>query len=150
MYESLLNFPGGLFAEFDRVRRDMDAALGMTGSTQGIRSGAANAYPHINIGHTAGSIDVFAFAPGIDMASTEVTLDRGVLTIAGERKSELPTDDRKTNVYGQERFAGPFRRAVSLPEDVDPDKVQAKYSNGVLHVSLARREAMQPKRIDVA
>ena len=150
MYESLLNFPGGLFAEFDRVHRDMDALFGLSGTAQGIRSVAGSAYPSLNIGHTASSVDVFAFAPGIDVAKTEVTLDRGVLTIAGERASDLPADDKGSNVYGQERFTGRFRRAVSLPEDVDPNKVVASYRDGVLHVSLSRREAMQPKRITVS
>ena len=149
MYESLLNFPGGLFADYDRVRRDIDALLGQSGSAQGIRSTAGGAYPSMNIGHTANSVDVFAFAPGIDAAKTEVTLDRGVLTIAGERTSDLPTDGKAASVYGQERFAGRFRRAVSLPEDVDPTKVSASYRDGVLHVSVGRREALQPKRIAI-
>ncbi len=149
MYESLLNFPGGLFADFDRVRRDMDALLGPSGSSQGIRSVAGSSYPSLNIGHTANSVHVFAFAPGIDAAKTEVTLDRGVLTIAGERISDLPDDNKTASVYGQERFAGGFRRAVSLPEDVDPNTVSASYSDGVLHVSIGRREALQPKRIAI-
>lgn len=149
MYESLLNFPGGLFADYDRVRRDMDTLFGTGNPSQAIRSVAGSAYPHVNIGHTANSVNVFAFAPGIDAAKTEVTLDRGVLTISGERASDLPSDSRTASVYGQERFSGQFRRAVSLPEDVDPDKVNASYRDGILHISIARREALQPKRITI-
>jgi len=150
MYPSLLNFPGGLFAEFDRLRRDMDATLGMAGPAQGIRSIADGGYPALNVGHTAQSVDVFVFAPGIDPAKVDVTLDRGVLTVSGERVSDLPTEEAKGNVYGQERYAGRFRRAVSLPEDIDPNKVVASYRDGVLRVSVARREAVSPKRITVA
>lgn len=150
MYPSLLNFPGGFFADFDRVRRDMDAMLGLSGSAQGIRSVADGAYPALNVGYTPQSVDVFVFAPGIDAAKVDLTLDRGVLTIAGERKSDLPADEGKGSVYGQERFAGRFRRAVTLPEDIDPNQVNASYRDGVLRVSIARREAVQPKRITVA
>jgi len=149
MYESLLNFPGGLFTDFDRVRRDMDALLGLTGSSQGIRAVAGAAYPAINVGRTPQSVEVFVFAPGIDAAKTEVTLDHGVLTIAGERASDLPSDESKGSVYGQERFAGRFRRAVSLPEDIDPNLINAGYRDGVLRVSVGRREAVKPKRITI-
>ena len=48
-----------------------------------------------------------------------------------------------------ERYAGRFRRVVSLPEDIDPDAVQARYRDGVLHISIQRRAAAQPRRIDV-
>lgn len=151
MYESLLNFPGGLFADFDRVRRDMDNLLSQAEAPLGIRAVAGNNYPGLNIGQTASSVDVFAFAPGIDPARTEVTLDRGLLTLAGERMRDLPADNGDTtNVYGQERFSGRFRRSVSLPEDIDPDKVSANYRDGVLHISIARRESLQPKRITIA
>jgi len=149
MYESLLNFPGGLFADYDRVRRDMDALFGLGGPSQAIRSVAGSAYPHLNVGHTAHGVNIFAFAPGIDAAKTEVTLDRGVLTIAGERASDLPSGDKTTTVYGQERFAGRFRRAISLPDDVDPSQVSASYRDGVLHISVGRREELQPKRITI-
>ncbi len=152
MYPSLLNFPGGLFSDFDRVRRDLDALFGLGGSAQGaqgIRAVSEGAFPALNVGHTPQTVEVFAFAPGIDPAKIEVTLDRGVLTVAGERRIELPQDDAKGIVYGQERLQGRFRRAISLPDDIDPNKVNAAYRDGVLRISIARREAMQPKRIAV-
>ena len=66
MYPSLLNFPGGVFADFDRVRREMDALLGQGGAAQGIRAVNEGSYPAINVGHTPTSVEVYAFAPGID------------------------------------------------------------------------------------
>ena len=152
MYPSLLNFPGGLFSEFDRVRRDLDALFGPSGSSQGaqgIRAVADGGYPALNVGHTPQSVEVFAFAPGIDASKIDVTLDRGVLTIAGERKIDLPQDEAKGIVYGQERLQGRFRRAISLPDDIDPNKVNAAYRDGVLRISIARREATQPTRIAI-
>lgn len=149
MYPSLLNFPGGLFTDFDRVRRDLDALLGLSGSAQGIRTVSEGSYPALNVGHTAQSVEVFLFAPGIDASKVDVTLDRGVLSISGERLSDLSSGDKQATVYGQERFAGRFHRAVSLPEDIDPSRVNASYRDGVLRVSVARREAVQPKRIAI-
>jgi HSP20 family protein len=131
------------------MRQEMDGLFGLTGPAQGIRAVTGAAYPAINVGRTPKSVEVFVFAPGIDAAKTDVTLDQGVLTIAGERADVLPSDESEGSVYGQERFAGRFRRAVSLPDDIDPNLVNASYRDGVLRVSVGRREAVQPKRIAV-
>jgi HSP20 family protein len=152
MYPSLLNFPGGLFSDVDRMRRELDSLFGLSAppqGAQGIRAVSDGSYPALNVGHTPQSVEVFAFAPGIDPSKVDVTLDRGVLTIAGERRLDLPQDETKGVVYGQERLQGRFRRAISLPDDIDPNKVNAAYRDGVLRISIARREAMQPKRIAI-
>jgi HSP20 family protein len=72
-----------------------------------------------------------------------------VLRISGERPSAIPADSDKVHVYARERGTGPFMRAVSLPDDIDPGQVRASYRDGVLTVSIARHEAAQPKRITV-
>jgi HSP20 family protein len=149
MFESLLSYPGSLFAEFDRLRREIDEMFGLAGLPASIRSVAPGAFPAINIGSTPSSVEIYAFAPGIDPNKVEVTVDRGVLTIAGERASDVPEDDAKVSVYSNERFAGRFRRAIALPDDADPAKVEAKYRDGVLHITVGRRESALPKRITV-
>ena len=101
------------------------------------------------MGSTPTGGEVFAFAPGIDPATLEVNLDRGVLTIDGERKATLPSGDEKYTLHLNERFEGRFRRVVSLPDDIDPNAVSADYRDGVLHVSVKRRESAQPRRIEV-
>lgn len=88
-------------------------------------------------------------APGLDPASLQVTTDRGLLVIAGERKSDLPESRDGVAVYAQERFTGSFRRVVSLPEDADPARVDATYRDGVLRISIAKRESSRPRRIEV-
>lgn len=149
MFASTL-IPGGLFSDFDRLRRELDELFGWVGLPTSIRSVAPGTYPALNIGTTPSSVEVYAFAPGIDPSKVEVTVDRGVLTIAGERASTLPDEqDRKVSVYARERAAGAFKRAVSLPDDIDPDRVSATYRDGVLHISIARRESAQPKRIAI-
>lgn len=148
MYESLLTYPGGLFDEFERLQRDLQA-FGTLGLPSSIRAVAQGTFPAINIGSTPAAVEVYAFAPGLDPAKIDVAVDRGVLTISGERASALPEDDGKRSIYASERFAGEFRRAVSLPEDVDPKRVNALYRNGILRITLARLESAQPRRIEV-
>ncbi|QJD29302.1 Hsp20/alpha crystallin family protein [Methylococcus geothermalis] len=148
MYESLLRFPTDLFSEFDRMQREMEQMFGALGMPTSIRA-VTRGFPAVNIGATPKSVEVYAFAPGVDPSKLEVSVDRGLLTIAGERPSELPEENDKVSVYADERFSGSFKRVVSLPEDVDPSGIQARYRDGVLRVSVPRSEAAQPKRIEV-
>lgn len=144
LYRSL--FPRDVFAELERLQQDMQGAFDYSPSIRGLgRSG----YPALNVGSTPSSVEVYAFAPGLDPAAIEVDLDRGVLTLAGERKSTLPARDEKTALHINERFAGRFRRVVSLPDDIDPNAVSADYRDGVLHVSIQRKASAQPRRIAV-
>jgi HSP20 family protein len=144
MYRSL--FPRDVFSELDRLQRDMSSLFDYSPAIRGIGRGG---YPALNVGSTPGSVEIYAFAPGIDPAAIEINLDRGVLTIDGERKPSLPAGDEKTTLHLNERFDGRFRRVVSLPDDIDPAGVTADYRDGVLHVSVKRRESAQPRRIEV-
>ena len=154
MYESMLNFPGSVFGEFERLRRELDDVFGAAGLPSSIRSVAPGTFPAINVGNTPNSVEVYAFAPGIDASKLDVTIDRGVLTISGERPSTLPGNGEgntghRTSVYSRERVSGSFKRAIALPDDVDPARVNASYRDGVLNVSIARRESEQPRRIAI-
>lgn len=149
MYGSLFNAPGSLFADLDRLQREMQQAFGATGRPGSIRAVANGAFPAINVGSTPSAIEVYAFAPGLDASKIDVQVDRGVLTIAGERPDSTPQNGEKKTVYANERFSGRFKRTVSLPDDADPQNVEARYRNGVLHVTVMRRESTQPKRIEI-
>ncbi len=149
MYESLLSFPGDYFGEFDRLRRELEEVFSPSGLPSSIRSVAPGAFPALNVGNTPDSVEIYAFAPGIDASQVEVLVDRGVLTISGERRATPPDDDGKVNVYSRERATGNFRRAVSLPDDADPSEVKADYRDGVLHIRIARRAAAKPTRISI-
>ncbi|QHE88559.1 Hsp20/alpha crystallin family protein [Hydrogenophaga sp. BPS33] len=144
MYRSL--FPRDMLAEMDRLQRDMQQAFDLSPTIRGF---ARHGFPALNVGGTPQTIEIYAFAPGIDQSSLEVNLERGVLTIAGERKSPLPTSDAKNAVHINERFAGRFRRVVTLPDDADPEQVSAKLRDGVLHISIQRRASAQPRRIAI-
>jgi HSP20 family protein len=149
MVESFLNPPNNLFGQFERLRRELDDVFGVSGLPHSIRSVAPGSFPAVNVGRTPTSVEIYAFAPGLDASKIDVTLDRGVLRISGERPSRLPTGDPKAQVYTRERGFGSFLRTISLPDDVDPSHVNASYRDGVLQVSIARRESAQPKRITV-
>lgn len=150
MYRSL--FSGDLFAEVDRLQREMQQAFDTLSPS--IR-GFARGYPALNVGSTPTSVEIYAFAPGMNPAKIEVNLERGVLTIEGEREPgpAAREGDAKattpTTAHIKERFEGRFHRVVSLPDDVDPNAVNATYRDGVLQVSVRRRESAEPRRIEV-
>lgn len=157
MYTSVLSFPANVFTDFDWLRRELNDVFGMADrAPTGIRAVAPGTYPALNVGHTPQSVEIYAFAPGLDASKLDVNLDRGVLTISGERSPTLPEAPQgtaeaadKVTVYTRERTHGRFQRAISLPDDVDPERVQAHYRDGVLHISVARREEAQARRIAV-
>ena len=142
-----LYFGTDLFSEFDRLQQQMAQLFG--GFPSSIRAGRFGAFPQINIGATDESIEIVAFAPGINATELDVSVDKGLLTISGERKSTQPDTGSETRTYAQERFAGTFRRVIELPETADPDKVQARYENGCLSISIGRRESSKPRAITV-
>ena len=147
MYRSL--FSRDLFAEMDRLQREMQQAFDLSPSIRGLTRGG---FPALNMGGTPQSVEIYAFAPGLDPASIDIQSDRGVLSISGERRApEAPDSGQqgRATVHLNERFAGSFRRVVSLPEDVDRDGITADYRDGVLHISVKRREAAQPRRVTV-
>ena len=146
-----LFFATDLFSEFDRLQRQMDSLFG--GFPSSIRSGRFGAFPQVNIGTTDDSIEIVAFAPGLRPADLELSIDKGLLTISGERKPAQIGGDDKTRddirTYAQERFSGSSRRVIELPQNADPDKVQARYTNGCLSISVGKREASKPRAIAV-
>jgi HSP20 family protein len=141
MYPSLHSHSRRVFGNVERLRRELDEAF------------SAGTFPAINVSHNAGTIEVQAFAPGINPDQVEVTIDRGVLTLVGERPATTPdpshAPDGKVVAHSLERSSGRFKRAVSLPDDADPERVTAAYRDGVLHISIGRREAPQAKRITI-
>ena len=138
---------GDVFDQLERMRREMDQLFGdWTVGPTAIRSGGAGTYPQINVGASADRVDVYAFAAGLDPKTLDISMQQNLLTITGERKLDEP---EKADYYRKERFAGSFRRAISLPEDVDPDKVNATYRDGVLHLIIQRREEVKPRKVEV-
>jgi HSP20 family protein len=140
-------FPRDLFAELERLQRQVQQSFEFSPS---IRGYAGARFPALNVAATPDSAEVYAFAPGLDPKSIHVQLERGVLSISGMRAGELPSPDAAASVHQRERFTGRFHRVVTLADDLDPDQVNATYRDGVLHVSIARQQAAKPRRIDIS
>ncbi len=144
MYSSL--FSNDLFSQADRMQREiLQAYESVSPSIRGFARG----YPALNVGGTPASVEIYAFAPGVDPASIEVNLERGLLTVEGERQASAGERGEKFTAHVNERFHGRFHRAVSLPDDIDPGAVTANCRDGVLHISVKRSESAQPRRIEV-
>jgi HSP20 family protein len=145
-----VSYPQDVFAALDRLQREFQQNFDLSPSIRGLTRGA---FPAMNVGGTPQSVEIYAFVPGVDPASIEVNLENGVLAIEGERKPAATQsgDEKsaKTTRHIAERFAGRFRRVVSMPDDIDPNAVDASCHDGVLHVSIKRREAAQPRRIAI-
>lgn len=146
MFGSLRNFEGSLLDEVRRMQRDMDQLFGGNAWPSSIRAVAKGTYPPLNIGSTPDQVDVYLFAAGLDPKSLDISMQQHLLTVAGERKLVTETG---ADYYRKERFSGGFRRVVALPEDVDPDAVTAKYQDGLLHITIKRRESAKPRQIEV-
>ncbi len=143
---------GDLFSEINRLQQNLDQLFRPSGAA-GLRAMPRRTFPVINVGTTPSAIEVLALAPGVDPQAMQITVDKGVLVIAGERKSQLPEESeggQGVSIYTQERFDGSFRRVISLPDDIDANKVEARYRDGLLRVRVGRQEASRPRRIDVS
>ena len=143
MFGSLTNLESSLLDQFRRMEQEMDDIFGRL---PGIRSVARGSFPPVNVGVTPDKVDVYLFSPGLDVGSLDVSIQQNVLTVAGHRQAAVPEDAK---FYRRERFSGEFRRVITLPDDIDPDQVTAKYADGVLHVALLRRESSKPRQIQI-
>jgi len=95
-----------------------------------------------------GQFHVRAEVPGVDPKTMEVSLLGNTLTIKGQRKRSKET--REEGYYLREMAYGSFERAVTVPEGAETDKINARYDNGVLHITLPVKEALAPKKIPIA
>lgn len=139
-WNSLANFG----ATMNRLQRDMDRMLGRFGDGNGRR---AAAYPPLDLWQDADNLYVEAELPGMAMDDLEIYVSGGnQLSLQGQRK---PPAVEKGNWHRQERGYGQFSRVVTLPDMVDADHVQAQLRDGVLTITLPKREEAKPRRIAV-
>lgn len=103
--------------------------------------------PRVDIKEEADRFVIFADLPGVDPAGIEVQMDKGILSIKGERKTESLTEtDRYSRV---ERAHGVFYRRFALPDSANPDGVTASGRHGVLEITIPKRPETTPRRIQV-
>ena len=146
MFASLNPYENGLFDEFRRLEQEMDQLFGRGGGRTGIRAVDRGTFPPINIGSTPEQVDVYLFAAGLNLESLNISIQRNLLTIDGERPV---IREEGAEYYRKERYDGAFHRVVTLPDDVDSERVKASYKDGVLRITVLRRESSRPRQIEV-
>ncbi|HUI60162.1 MAG TPA: Hsp20/alpha crystallin family protein [Steroidobacteraceae bacterium] len=148
MFESLFGgFETDLFDQFRRLEGELGQLFGHSPWPAGIRAVQRGTFPPINVGATPERVDVYLFAAGLDPGKIDVSIQQNLLSLSGSRNIEA---NENAEYYRRERHDGDFRRVITLPDDVDPERVEARYRDGVLQITVQRREAARPRQITVS
>jgi HSP20 family protein len=123
----------------NRFNRDLDGFLSGTSSTP------VAFIPPVDVREEAERFVVEADLPGVAPTDIDVTADKGILTLRGERKSELR--EKASGYERLERVAGSFTRRFALPENVQADAIKARFVHGVLEVSIPKTPVVPAKRV---
>lgn len=107
----------------------------------------ANWAPSVDISETEKAFTLLADVPGVDPKDIDISMEKGVLTIKGERKSE--NIEETQNYRRVERQSGQFYRRFTLPDSADADKIEARSEHGVLTITIPKQEVAVSRRIEV-
>jgi len=135
------------FADFDQLRHEMLRVLDAVAGSDGYREAAAGVFPPMNVTQDDNNFYVRAEVPGVKAADLSVSALRNRVSISGKR--EIPKENEKVSYHRQERAGGEWNRTVTLPSEVAADKVEARYADGVLVLTLPKAEAAKPRQIAV-
>jgi HSP20 family protein len=138
------------FNELERIQEEMNRLFNFSlsrsgGHNRGLLEGAWG--PAVDVYDSKDNVVVKAEIPGMNKDDIEVTVQGDTLVIKGEKKYEH--DEKKNDHIRSERFYGAFHRGISLGSEVEADKVKAEYKNGVLQLTLPKKEGHKPKQIKV-
>lgn len=133
----------------DQFHRDMRQFFGHSGQQPDGDSTIATStwIPLVDIKEETQQFLIEADIPGVDPKNIEISMDSGVLTIKGERK--LESQEVGNHYKRVERLHGTFYRRFSLPDTADAEKISASGQNGVLRITIPKKEVAQPRRITV-
>jgi HSP20 family protein len=138
--------PWGLLNQF---YRDLDKVLGHGAEHAADDSTAATSawVPAVDIKEDGQNFLIEADIPGVEPKDIEIAMENGVLTIKGERQTE--SRDEGNNYQRVERIHGSFYRRFTLPDTADPERVSATGKNGVLQITIPKREVAKPRKIEI-
>jgi len=125
-----------------RLQRTMEARRASDWLDAGPSGGGS--FPPVNAFRKGDDYIVLAELPGVDRNDLEIQVKNNTLRLSGRKAPKYPD---KVSVHRRERLFGQFDRSVTLPVEIDADKVQASYNNGVLALLLPRAERDKPRRI---
>ncbi len=135
--------PWGLL---NQLRSELDQADKGTSADGSVATGEW--IPAVDIKEDTDAFTLEADVPGVKPEQIDVSMEEGVLTLKGEKETEAKSED---NGYRRvERVNGSFYRRFGLPDTADSGAVSAKITDGVLRISIPKREAVKPKKIEVA
>ena len=113
----------------------------------GVFSEESGFAPAFDVSETEDALIVKAELPGMEEKDIDISLSEGILTIKGEKKHEKESESGCYHTV--ERRYGAFSRTMRLPTEVDTEKVDATYKNGVLHVTMPKTEEAKPRKIEI-
>jgi HSP20 family protein len=137
------------FREVSRLRDEMDRLWQdfFGPGRRALRPMAEEWIPAVDISDTADKVTVRVEVPGMDAKNIEISLSGDILTIKGEKKAEK--EEKGENFYLAERSYGSFARSLRLPAEVEGDKIEASYKQGVLTITCPKKEVVKPKQIEI-
>jgi len=136
--------------ELTRLREEMDRTIDRLMGAQFIEPKATRLEgwaPLVDVSETESEVLVRAEVPGIDPANLDVSISGNTLVLSGSKKEE--TEKSGEDFHQCERRFGAFRRAIDLPESIDPDRVSADSENGVITVRIAKKPGQRTRRVEV-
>ena len=133
----------------NRLQRQLDQAFNTTSAgTETVSTQSVAWIPRVDVHEEADRFVVLADVPGVEAKDIDITAEKGVLTIRGERRTQSTEGDK--NGYERiERTSGSFLRRFTLPDTANTESIKAKQINGVLEVSIPKHPQVQPRRISV-
>jgi len=134
------------FQDFDQLRREMLRLL-ETASGDGAPEPGAGVFPPMNITQDDANFYVRAEIPGIKPAELSISALRNRVSISGKR--EIPREQDRVSYHRKERPEGTFNRALTLPTEVNADRVEARYADGILSLTLPKAEQAKPRQISI-
>jgi HSP20 family protein len=138
---------GNPFAEFDQLRREMLRAFDAVAGSDSSHDLSAGVFPPMNITQDGSNFYLRAEVPGISAKELSIAALRNRVSISGKR--EIPQENERVSYHRKERAEGEFSRTVTLPSEIAADRVEARYSDGILMLTLPKAEEAQPRQIAV-
>jgi len=135
----------------DRFQDDWDRLFGWTRFPEAAGLFDRSAFPLIDVVETEEGCTLWAEVPGLEKKDLDLSIASNVLTIKGEKKGPAQGQEgkEKTRLYRDETWRGSFHRSLSLPESVDPDKVEAEIRDGILKITVVKKVEYKPRPIAV-
>jgi HSP20 family protein len=136
---------GSIKGELESMRREMDRIWDRFSRESSTSERDWN--PSLDLMETEASLVAEVEVPGINPDDIDISVTSDMLTVTGEKKQQ--TDEQEKNYHVLERAYGRFSRSIPLPTAVNPDRVEARYKDGILRITMGKSEGAKSKRIEV-